>query len=150
MVGHREIKVPPSNPLEVEGKHHEQRSSVKRQVQDSSNQLQAELGAAKARILKLENDNAMEAEATKAEMDALRMQLMRECQQTVNAVTTSAEGGVAKLRAEFDERVTKLQRDLRDAETESYNLQQIIDDLRAEKVQEEGYCPTSVNASLDA
>ena len=75
--------------------------------------MQAELSAAKARIFKLENDRALEAEAKKAEMDSLRTQLTLECQQTVNAITESAEQGVVKLRAEFDERELKLQRDLR-------------------------------------
>ena len=105
--------------LEVGGKHHEELSSVKHQAQSSYNQLQAELSAAKARVLELENDKALEMEAKKADMHSLRNQL-------------NAEQGVAKLRAEFDERESKLQRDLRDAENENYSLQQIIDDLRAE------------------
>ena len=48
---------------------------------------------------------------------------MHECQQTVSAITSSAEQGVAKLRAEFDERETQLRRELRDAENENYSLQ---------------------------
>ena len=108
--------------LEVEGKHHEELSSVKQQAQSSYNKLQAELSAAKARVFKLENDKALEAEAKKAEMDSLRTQLMHDCQQTVGAVTSNAEQGVAKLRAEFDERESKLLRDLRDAEKDEGKL----------------------------
>ena len=67
-------------------------------------------------------------EAT-GEMGSLRTQLMHGCQQTASAITSNAEQGVAKLRAEFGERESKL-RDLRDAENENYSLQQIIDDLR--------------------
>ena len=78
--------------------------------------MQAELSAAKARVFKLENDKALETHAKKAEMDPLRAQLMHDCQQTVGAITSNAEQGVAKLRAEFDERESKLQRDLRGAE----------------------------------
>ena len=67
----------------------------------------------------------------------------------MNAITESAEQGVVKLRAEFDEPELKLQRDLREAENENYSLQQIIDDLRAgNKVTDEPeYVPTSVVAS---
>ena len=135
--------------IEVEGRHHEEVSSVKQQAQSSYDKLQAELSAAKARIFKLENDKALEAEAKKAEMDSFRTQITYECQQTVNAITESAEQGVVKLRAEFDERELKLQRDLREAENENYSLQQIIDDLRADnKVADEPeYIPTSVVAS---
>ena len=135
--------------LEVEGKHHDQLSSVKQQAQSSYDKLQAELSTAKARIFKLENDKALEAEAKKAEMDSLRTQLMHECQQTVNAITTGAEQGVVKLRAEFDERELKLQRDLREAENENYSLQQIIDDMRAENkdTADQEYVPTSLIAS---
>ena len=113
--------------LEVEGRHHEEVSSVKQQAQSSYDKLQAELSAAKARIFKLENDRALEAEAKKAEMHSLRAQLTHECQQTVNAITESAEQGVVRLRAEFDERELKLQRDLREAENDNYSLQQIIE-----------------------
>ena len=85
----------------------------------------------------------------KAEMDSLRTQLMHHCQQTVSAITSNAEQGVAKLRAEFDERELKLQRDLREAENENYSLQQIIGDPRAENkdATDPGYCPTSIIAS---
>ena len=135
--------------LEVEGRHHEEVSSVKQQAQSSYDKLQAELSAARARIFKLENDKALEAEAKKAEMDSLRTQLMHECQQTANAITVSAEQGVVKLRAELDEHELKLQRGLREAENENYSLQQIIDDLRADNKDtvEPEYIPTSMNAS---
>ena len=111
--------------IEVEGRHREEVRSVKQQAQSSYDKLQAELSAAIARIFNLENDRALEAEAKKAEMDSLRTQITHECQQTVNAITESAEQGVVKLRAEFDEPELKLQRDLREAENENYSLQQI-------------------------
>ena len=120
--------------LEVGGKHHEELSSVKQQAQSSYNQLQAELSAARARMFKLENDKALEVEAKKLKW----MPCANNSRMTVNAVTTSAEKGVAKLRAEFDERENKLQRELRDAENENYSLQQIIDDLRAENKEHTG------------
>ena len=41
--------------LEVEGKHHDETSSVKQQAQSSYNKLQAELSAAKASVFKQEN-----------------------------------------------------------------------------------------------
>ena len=135
--------------LEVEGRHHEELSS-KQQAQSSSDKMQVELGATKARVFKLENEKALEVEAKKAEMDALRKQLTHECQETVNAVTANAEQGVARLRSDFDERVTQVQRELKDAENENYSLQQIIDDLRAENkgLTEPGYCPpTSIAVS---
>ena len=69
--------------LEVEGKHHEELSSMKQQAQTSYDKLQVELSAAKPRIFKLENEKA-------AEMDALRTQPTHDCQGTVNAVTLNA------------------------------------------------------------
>ena len=131
---------------EVASKHHEELSSVRQQAQSSYNQAQGELSAAKARILKLESERSIEAEARKAELDSLRIQLMHDCQQTVTAITSGAEQGVATLRAEFDERETQLRRELRDAENENYSLQQMLDDLKA-KVHAEPeleYRPTSV------
>ena len=131
---------------EVASKHHEELSSVKHQAQSSYNQAQGELSAARARILKLESERSIEAEAKKAELDSLRIQLMHECQQTVSAITSSAEQGVATLRAEFDERETQLRRELHDAENENYSLQQMLDDLRSKTHAEPEleYRPTSV------
>ena len=131
---------------EVASKHHEELSSVKQQAQSSYNQVQGELSAAKARILKLESERSIEAEARKAELDSLRIQLMHDCQQTVAAITSGAEQGVATLRAEFDERETQLRRELRDAENENYSLQQMLDDLKAKMHAgpELEYHPTSV------
>ena len=51
--------------IEVEGRHHDEVRSVKQQAQSSYDKLQAELSTAKARIFKLENDRALEAEAKK-------------------------------------------------------------------------------------
>ena len=131
---------------EVASKHHEELSSVRQQAQSSYNQVQGELSAAKARILKLESERSIEAEARKAELDSLRIQLMHDCQQTVTAITSGAEQGVATLRAEFDERETQLRRELRDAENENYSLQQMLDDLKAKMHAgpELEYHPTSV------
>ena len=131
---------------EVASKHHEELSSVRQQAQSSYNQVQGELSAAKARILKLESERSIEAEARKAELDSLRIQLMHDCQQTVTAITSGAEQGVATLRAEFNERETQLRRELRDAENENYSLQQMLDDLKAKMHAgpELEYHPTSV------
>ena len=131
---------------EVASKHHEELSSIRQQAQSSYNQVQGELSAAKARILKLESERSIEAEARKAELDSLRIQLMHGCQQTVTAITSGAEQGVATLRAEFDERETQLRRELRDAENENYSLQQMLDDLKAKMHAgpELEYHPTSV------